>query len=98
MYTVINRIPVPASAPAAFEERFAASMHATLPGVDGLLGARLLRPVREGDAYLAVMEFTSREAFTAWMQSPAFQAAHGGQSRGMTGEVEAYETDRKSVV
>jgi hypothetical protein len=39
MYTVINRIPVPASDPSAFEEHFAASMSATLPGVDGLIAA-----------------------------------------------------------
>lgn len=33
MYTVVNRIPVPASDPDAFEEHFAASMNATLPSV-----------------------------------------------------------------
>ena len=33
MYTVINRIPVPASEPSAFGEHFAASMSPTLPGV-----------------------------------------------------------------
>lgn len=92
MYTVINRIPVPASGQAAFEERFTASMRATLPGVDGLTGARLLRPARDGGAYLAVMEFTSREAFAAWMRSPAFRAAHGPGTSGMPGDVEAFET------
>ncbi len=92
MYTVINRIPVPASDPGAFEERFAASMNATLPGVDGLIGARLLRPAGASGAYLAVMEFASRDAFTAWTRSAAFAAAHGSASRGMPGAVESYET------
>ncbi|BCJ33293.1 hypothetical protein Athai_07960 [Actinocatenispora thailandica] len=48
MYTVMNRIPVPAESAAAFEERFVGSMRETLPGVAGLLGARLLRPRSRG--------------------------------------------------
>lgn len=95
MYTVINRIPVPASDPGAFEERFAASMSATLPGVDGLISARLLRPAGGNGAYLAVMEFVSRDAFTAWMRSAAFAAAHGSAAQGTSGApgmVESYET------
>ncbi|MCX5214738.1 antibiotic biosynthesis monooxygenase [Kitasatospora sp. NBC_00240] len=44
MYTVMNRTAVSAAGAAAFEERFTGSMRATLPGVPGLLGARLLRP------------------------------------------------------
>lgn len=92
MYTVINRIPVPATDPGAFEERFAASMSATLPGVDGLIGARLLRPAGQGGEYLAVMEFTSPEAFTGWMRSPAFAAAHGSPASGGPGAVESYQT------
>lgn len=92
MYTVINRIPVPVAGPSAFEEHFTQGMQGSLAGVDGLLGARLLRPEREGGAYLAVMEFTSREAFLGWMRSPAFRAAHGPETRGMSGEVETFET------
>lgn len=92
MYTVINRIQVPVAGPSAFEEQFTRSMQCTLAGVGGLLSARLLRPVREGGAYLAVMEFSSREAFLGWMRSPAFRAAHGPETRGMHGDVEAFET------
>lgn len=92
MYTVINRTPVPASDPSAFEEHFAASMNATLPGVEGLIGARLLRPAGNGQAYLTVMEFTSSQAFTDWMRSPAFAAAHGSTSHATPGVVESYET------
>ncbi|GAA1331859.1 antibiotic biosynthesis monooxygenase family protein [Actinocatenispora thailandica] len=92
MYTVMNRIPVPAESAAAFEERFVGSMRETLPGVAGLLGARLLRPAQPGDEYVAVMEFTDREAFTAWMRSPAFHAAHGPDTQGMGGSVEMFET------
>ncbi|MDC2960351.1 antibiotic biosynthesis monooxygenase [Streptomyces gilvifuscus] len=92
MYTVMNRIPVPAAGAAAFEERFARSMRETLPGVPGLVAARLLRPQHEGGAYAAVMDFTSRDAFMAWMDSPAFRAAHGPTTGGMQSDVETYET------
>ncbi|MFG2263634.1 antibiotic biosynthesis monooxygenase family protein [Streptomyces sp. NPDC048720] len=67
-------------------------MRETLPGVVGLVGARLLRPEREGGAYAAVMDFTTRDAFTAWTRSPAFHAAHGPATRGMAGETEMFET------
>ncbi|WP_324788472.1 antibiotic biosynthesis monooxygenase family protein [Streptomyces sp. H51] len=92
MYTVMNRIPVPGPAAAAFEERFAASMRETLSGVDGLLSARLLRPGQEGGTYVAVMDFTTKDAFTAWMRSDAFRAAHGPSTQGMSSEVETFET------
>ncbi|TQJ92155.1 antibiotic biosynthesis monooxygenase [Streptomyces sp. SLBN-31] len=92
MYTVMNRIPVPAAGAVAFEERFAASMRETLPGVPGLVTARLLRPQHAGGAYAAVMDFTSRDAFMAWMGSPAFRAAHGPSTGGTGGDVETFET------
>jgi heme-degrading monooxygenase HmoA len=92
MYTVTNRIPVPAAGAAAFEERFAASMRETLSGVPGLIGARLLRPQQEGGAYAAVMDFTSADAFTAWRRSDAFLAAHGPSTHGRAGSVETFET------
>lgn len=91
MFTVMNRISVPAPAE-AFEEQFAASMREHLAGVDGLLGARLLRPQQEGGAYVAVMDFVSRDAFTAWMRSPSFRAAHQSSSPDMASEVESFET------
>lgn len=94
MFTVMNRIPVPAAGAAAFEERFAASMRETLPGVPGLVGARLLRPQQEGGTYVAVMDFASADAFAAWMRSDAFRAAHdhGPSIDGTGGGVETFET------
>ncbi|MFE1318664.1 antibiotic biosynthesis monooxygenase family protein [Kitasatospora phosalacinea] len=99
MYTVMNRIAVPAVGAAAFEERFAASMRATLPGVDGLVGSRLLRPRQEGGVYVAVMDFADEQAFAAWMRSESFRAAHahgpsedGGSADGAGGGVETFET------
>ncbi|WP_037857899.1 antibiotic biosynthesis monooxygenase family protein [Streptomyces sp. NRRL S-340] len=92
MFTVTNRIPVPAAAAESFEEQFGASMGAHLADVEGLLGARLLRPQGEGGVYVAVMDFVSEDAFTAWMKSAPFRAAHQSSSPGMAGEVESFET------
>lgn len=92
MYTVMNRIPVPAAGAAAFEERFAVSMRETLLGVPGLERARLLRPQEEGGTYVAVMDFTSADAFAAWMRSDSFRAAHGPSTGGMDSQVETFET------
>ncbi|MFB7945532.1 antibiotic biosynthesis monooxygenase family protein [Kitasatospora phosalacinea] len=95
MYTVMNRIAVPAAGAAAFEERFAASMRATLPGVDGLLGSRLLRPQQEGGVHVAVMDFADEQAFAAWTRSESFRAAHAhgpSEGDGVGGGVETFET------
>ncbi|MGW4806192.1 antibiotic biosynthesis monooxygenase family protein [Kitasatospora sp. NPDC004272] len=97
MYTVMNRMAVPAVDAEAFEERFAASMRATLPGVDGLLGARLPRPQQEGGVYVAVTDFADEAAFAAWTRSESFRAAHGPSEGGASadgagGGVETFET------
>ncbi len=92
MFTVMNRIPVPAAAAAGFEEQFGASMGAHLADVEGLLSARLLRPQGDGGVYVAVMDFASKDAFSAWMKSASFSAAHSSSSPGMAGEVESFET------
>ncbi|WP_207820650.1 antibiotic biosynthesis monooxygenase [Streptomyces sp. VRA16 Mangrove soil] len=91
MFTVMNRIPVPAAAADGFEEQFGASMGQHLADVAGLLSARLLRPQNESGVYVAVMDFASKEAFSAWMQSLSFRAAHQS-SPGMAGEIESFET------
>jgi heme-degrading monooxygenase HmoA len=103
-YTVMNRIDVAAGEAEAFEERFASSMRANLPGVPGLVKSALLRPQGDGKPYVAVMEFTGVDAFRAWMSSDSFKAAHGHSAdqgeageAGETGEpsgshVEAFHT------
>ncbi|WP_139275677.1 antibiotic biosynthesis monooxygenase family protein, partial [Mangrovactinospora gilvigrisea] len=80
------------AAAAGFEEQFGASMRAHLAGVEGLLSARLLRPQSEGGVYVAVMDFASEEAFSAWMASASFRDAHSSSSPDMAGEVESFET------
>jgi heme-degrading monooxygenase HmoA len=78
MFVVHNRIDVPADKASAFEASFARSMRETLPEVPGLRRSVLLRPAKEGEPYVATMEFASRDDFTAWRNSDAFRAAHGG--------------------
>lgn len=80
-YTVMNRIQVDAGEAGRFEEVFAASMRSTLNGVPGLIRANLLRPASAGRPYVSVMEFTTPDAFRAWMKSDSFAAAHSGASQ-----------------
>jgi len=77
VYIVMNRLEVPAEQAAAFEARFGGNMASTLDGVSGLRRAALLRPHRDEDPYVAVMEFEDEAAFQGWLQSDAFRAAHG---------------------
>ena len=79
-YTVMNRIEVGGEHAEHFEQVFATSMRDTLHGVPGLVRAGLLRPATPGLPYVSVMEFTTADAFRAWMKSDSFKAAHSGAS------------------
>ena len=76
MYVVQNRIDVPPAAAEEFERSFVANMRGTLGEVGGLRRSALLRPTKEGQPYVAMMEFDSPDDFMAWMKSGAFRAAH----------------------
>ncbi|MFJ9370901.1 antibiotic biosynthesis monooxygenase family protein [Nocardia sp. NPDC101769] len=76
MFVVINELFVANENRAVFERNFAASMRDTLQDVDGLRGARLLRPAELGRGYLSILEFTEERAYSAYLESDAFQAAH----------------------
>lgn len=91
MYVVINRLDVPPARAEAFEERFGGNMAGTLGAVPGLVRSSLMRPHRDGDPYLAVMEFDTEADFQGWLHSDAFAHAHGhgpGQDAGR--DVESY--------
>ena len=68
--------------------------------VQGLVRSVLLRPNREGDPYLATMEFETEDDFTAWRNSDAFRAAHGHgpSSGGDAGGATAPPVESYSVV
>lgn len=95
MFTVTNRIEVIEGATEQFESEFARSMRATLSDVPGLVRSTLLRPSKTGDAYVSIMEFSTKEAFHAWMGSDSFRAAHKGAADSPTTSnslVETFET------
>lgn len=58
-----------------FEELFASRAHAidTMPG---FVDMQVLRPVKEGDAYLIVSFWENEIAFKTWTTSPAFIEGH----------------------
>ncbi|GLY68697.1 hypothetical protein [Amycolatopsis taiwanensis] len=41
---------------------------------------------------MALMDFTTRDAFTEWTRSQSFHAAHSSSTQGMAGGVEMFET------
>ncbi len=100
MHVVMNRITVEPERAEVFEQHFAANMDRTLGDVQGLVRSVLLRPNREGDPYLATMEFETEDDFTAWRNSDAFRAAHGHgpSSGGDAGGATAPPVESYSVV
>lgn len=58
-----------------FEELFASRAHAidTMPG---FVDMQVLRPVKEGDAYLIVSFWENENAFKAWTSSTTFLEGH----------------------
>ena len=76
MFVVSNELLVSPENRATFERNFSAGMHGTLPGVPGLRSARLLRPEEADRGYLSVLEFVDEAAYTAYLASDAFHAAH----------------------
>ncbi|MBK7884684.1 MAG: antibiotic biosynthesis monooxygenase [Chitinophagaceae bacterium] len=58
-----------------FEELFGSRAHAidTMPG---FVDMQVLKPLKEGDAYLIVSHWETEEAFKTWTSSPAFIEGH----------------------
>ncbi len=85
-----------------FETLFATRAHA-IDRLPGFLSMQVLRPEREGGDYLVVSQWTAREAFDAWRQSPEFIEGHrrgfedvraakeAGQTPPMTSRFETYD-------
>ncbi|MEV6767418.1 antibiotic biosynthesis monooxygenase family protein [Nocardia sp. NPDC051030] len=76
MFVVANELFVTPENREVFERNFTASMRGTLPGVAGLVAARLLRPQESGRGYLSILEFSDAAAYSAFLGSEAFRAAH----------------------
>jgi heme-degrading monooxygenase HmoA len=76
MFVVINDLFVSPENRGTFERNFSASMRDTLPDVPGLSSTRLLRPEEADRGYLSVLDFVDDAAYTAYLSSDAFRAAH----------------------
>ena len=77
----INAITVPESGGGELARRFAERAGA-VDSADGFEGFELLRPTDDRQTWLVVTRWRDKEAFEAWVASPAF--AHG--HRGVSGE------------
>ena len=75
MYVVMNRIPVHPDYAQAFEERFRQRAGA-VDRMPGFIRTMVLRPDKAEDPYVVLTLWESKEAFTAWTQSAAFQEGH----------------------
>lgn len=97
----INAITVPADSGDELARRFAARAGA-VDNQDGFEGFELLKPTDDRTTWLVVTRWRDEEAFTAWLNSPAFSHGHrstaereGGDAPrpvGVHSEVWSYET------
>lgn len=74
-FVAINYINCNADYKERFEELFGSRAHAidTMPG---FVDMQVLKPLKEGDAYLIVSHWETEEAFKTWTSSPAFLEGH----------------------
>ena len=75
MIVTNNRIPVHPDHADAFEEVFR-NRASRVDGMPGFVSFQLLRPTKEGDPYIVMTTWESREHFEAWTNSDAFKEGH----------------------
>ncbi len=73
----INAITVPADSGDELARRFAARAGA-VDDQDGFEGFELLKPTDERTTWLVVTRWRDEDAFSAWLNSPAFGHGHRG--------------------
>lgn len=74
-FVAINYIQCNADYTKRFEELFGSRAKAidTMPG---FIDMQVLKPIKEGDAYLIVSYWETEEAFKTWTTSPQFLEGH----------------------
>jgi heme-degrading monooxygenase HmoA len=72
---VANRVPVDPQRAEEFESRFRESGGGGAGTFPGFIRSEVLRPI-QGETYIVLTHWESREAFDKWVQSDAFRAAH----------------------
>ena len=75
MITVANRLYVKPEHAEAFETVFR-ERAGLVDGMPGFLSNQVLRPVNEGEPYVILTTWDSREAFLGWIRSDAFVQGH----------------------
>jgi heme-degrading monooxygenase HmoA len=75
MITVANRIYVKPEYADAFETAFR-ERAGLVDGMPGFISNQVLRPVNEGDPYVVLTFWDSREDFLDWIRSDAFMKGH----------------------
>ncbi len=75
MITVANRIYVRPEHAEAFEKVFR-ERAGLVDGMPGFISNQVLRPVNEGDPYIILTFWASREDFMGWIRSDAFVKGH----------------------
>lgn len=101
MFVAINRMTVPEEYREKFETMFKTRAHA-VDQRPGFVSAQILRP-SEGNDYLVVTHWESREHFDSWNGSEEYKQGHSrvGEFRGADGKmalrssVEQYEVIAK---
>ena len=81
MIIVMNRIPVAEGREQDFEQTFKERDRA-VDRTPGFIDMQVLRPA-EGNTYIVLTRWKSREAFKQWTESQAFIAAHRKQTPGL---------------
>lgn len=79
MITVANRLYVAPAYADAFEKVFR-ERAGLVDGMPGFVSNQVLRPVNEGDPYVILTTWNSREDFMKWVRSEEFQKGHAQSS------------------
>jgi len=75
MITVANRIYVKPEYHEAFEQAFR-DRAGLVDGMPGFVSNQVLRPVNDGEPYVVLTVWNSREEFLGWIRSDEFQQGH----------------------
>ena len=75
MITVANRIYVAPEYHDEFEERFQ-NRARLVDGMPGFISNQVLRPVNDGDPYVVLTLWESRQDFENWIESEEFRKGH----------------------
>ncbi len=75
MITVANRIYVKSEYAEAFETAFR-ERAGLVDGMPGFLSNTVLRPVNDGEPYIILTLWDTRQHFLDWVRSDAFQKGH----------------------